>query len=112
MIKQITLYDHNYGLSDTKNGSQSRIWYFCMSAVRKYFDLPRGNGRVTFTAYKRAGGNRVKFELTEVRDTLNREYLRISIDGQPRHDFQRPTKTEIIKLLQKHGTFYVGCEYE
>ncbi len=103
MIKQITVYEQDYGFTEGKTGNVP-TWYFCRQQLRRRFALPQKRKVVvTFTAYEEPGKGRVKVELNGTE---------IALDGKCHYDWQTETEDAILRLLQKHGTFYVGCEYE
>lgn len=102
MTKQIKLFNRSYGLTDGHDG-YCHTWYICSDSVQKYFTLPKGYNQVFFTAYTQPNVDRVKIEL---------KGTTIHINGKLHSNWQTQTQDALIKLLKKHGTFYVGCEYE
>jgi len=81
-------------------------WMICIESILEYFDIPNNARNIRFTAYDRPGQDRVKFESTG-------EYQSgwALIEGR-RITFYSKASSVILKLLKKHGKFYVGCIYE
>ena len=106
MIKQLKLFKRCGGWSD--RFTICHVWYLCDRQVQRYFTLPKDCSQAFFTAYTKPGVDRVKVELIE------EDYDVIIFDGrpQPAWDWQVTTQQALKNLLTKHGTFYVGCEYE
>lgn len=105
MIKQVRFRVYDYWLQHGNKDLGCNKWDLCSNPVYEIFDIPRDAKIVWLTAHKRPGVNRVEVKLITVDESDC-----IAVEGIRRCWFMN-TKYSIIRLLKKHGTFYVSAEY-
>ena len=103
MIKQVCYRNNDVNLIQGHQELGDNKWDLCAEPVFGIFDIPRGARTIWLTAHKKPSVNRVKVRLYGHNGIL--------VDDEWQFWFWE-TEKSILRLLKKHGTFYVSAEYE
>lgn len=106
MIKQVRYRNLDNSLISGRQNLDNGKWNLCARPVFSIFDIPDDAKIVWLTAHERPGANRAEVKL----GIEPGGFGFVKIEGK-RLLFSYNTRSSIIQLLWKYGTFYVSAEY-